>query len=216
MRSIQVLLITICLTLPACMFPLTITNLRDYQVTTAVGDPAIRPRIAIRPFKGSQEDGFYYFAVRQQMMYDAYIDLVEPSENPDMIVTVTPKVRYESSLWNFPVMFPGFIAFAPAWNGYVYHAEIDTHYEVHDAKGALIGAEDVPVTYSIRHADVDRTAFAYIGWFIVTMPIPFAAGIYDAFVFDEAIVGGVQTYVRENYGRYVYRHIVTKTAPYAR
>ena len=63
---------------------------------------------------------------------------------------------------------------------------------------------------------MDRSAFANIGWFIVTAPIPFAAGIYDAAVFDDAIIGGVQTYVRENYGRYVYRHIVTKTAPYAR
>jgi hypothetical protein len=198
------------------MHELQITNMREFQVTTAVGDPAIRPRIALRPFAGRAEDGFYYFAVVQQMRYDAYVEIVELDANPDMVVAIEPVVRYTSSLWNFPIMFPGFLTFAPAWNGYMYHADIDTHYQVHDGKGALIGADDLRVHYDIRHADVDRSVFANIGWFIVTSPVSFAAGIYDALVFDDAIVGGVQTYVRENYGRYIYRHIVTKTAPYAR
>ncbi len=216
MRTTRSLLLALCLTLPACMHELQVTNLRDYQVTTAVGDPAIRPRIAVRPFRGTAEDSFYYFAVVQQMRYDAYIDVVELDASPDMIVTLEPRVRYSSSLWNFPIMFPGFFTFAPAWNGYVYHADIVTRFAVHDAKEALIGEAEIPVHYDIRHADVDRSAFANIGWGIVTAPIPFAAGIYDAAVFDDAIIGGVQTYVRENYGRYVYRHIVTKTAPHAR
>ena len=109
-------------------------------------------------------------------------------------------------------MFPGFLTFAPAWNGYVYSADIETRYEVTDSTGKRIGGEGLPVAYGIRHADVNRTAVANFGWFPLLQPLPLVGGVYDAIVFDDAITERVQGAVRENYGRYVYRQIAATLA----
>jgi len=207
MRSWRILLIAIGLSFSTCAHQLQILNLQQYVVTSPVGDPAARPRIAISPFAGTQEDGFYHFAVAQQVRFDPYYEVVESEADADIVLTIEPSARYRSSIWNLPIMFPGFVTFAPAWNGYVYSVDIQTKYKVTDRDGKEIGEQSLPVAYDIRHADLPRTALANFGWFPLLQPLPLVGGVYDAIVFDDEITGRVQAAVRENYGRYMYRQI---------
>jgi len=212
MRAPRVLAIALWLGLAACAHELQIVNLQQYIVTNSVGSPEVRPRIAIRPFSGTSEDGFYHFAVAQQVRFDPYYQVVESEADADILLTIEPSVRYHSSAWNMLIMFPGFLTFAPAWNGYVYDADIQTLYKVTDPAGKEIGGETLPVEYSIRHADLPRTAFANFGWFPLLQPLPLVGGVYDAIVFDDEITGRIQAAVRENYGRYMYRQIAATLA----
>jgi hypothetical protein len=207
MRTWRALLIAIGLSFSACAHELQVVNLQNYIVTNPVGNPEVRPRVAIRPFSGKPEDKFYHFALAQQVGFDPYYQVVDNEADADFLLTLEPSVRYRSSLLNLPIMFPGFLAFTPAWHGYVYRAEIETRYDIRDRHGKQIGGENLPVAYDIRHADMPRTALANFGWFPLLQPLPLVGGIYDAIVFDDAITGRVENAVRENYGRYVYRQI---------
>lgn len=212
MRTWRALLIAAGLSLCACAHELQIVNLQRYIVTSPVADPAVRPRVAIRPFTGTPEASFYHFAVAQQIGFDPYYQVVQSEADADMILSIEPSVRYRSSIWNLPIMFPGFLAFTPAWNGYIYGVDIETRYKVTDRAGVEIGGENLPVVYDIRHADLPRTALANFGWFPLLQPLPLVGGVYDAIVFDDAITDRVQAAVRENYGRYLYRQIAATLA----
>jgi hypothetical protein len=81
-----------------------------------------------------------------------------PASRVDVVVDVSVAPAYDGSGVNFLVNFPGFLVWAPAWNGYVYHAIPRTRVELRREGGA-----GVPETlawehdYQFRQADIGRT-----------------------------------------------------------
>lgn len=82
----------------------------------------------------------------------------------DVIANVKVNPTYTGSGWNFLINWPGFLVWAPAWNGYVYKADFQV--EVALTKGAdnsKIDAWTTPINLNLRHAEFDRT-WTEIGW----------------------------------------------------
>jgi hypothetical protein len=91
------------------------------------------------------------------------------SDKPaDLVARIGIKAKYDGSGTNFWLNFPGFLIWAPAWNGYVYKADFAVHVELFkgsDAKNA-VDTFDIPVNLDIRHAEMDRT-WMEVSWFEV-------------------------------------------------
>ncbi len=88
------------------------------------------------------------------------------SDKPaDLVAKIGIKAKYDGSGTNFWINFPGFLVWAPAWNGYVYKADFDVHVDL--AKGSdpktVVDTLDFPINLDIRHAEMDRT-WTEVSW----------------------------------------------------
>lgn len=89
-------------------------------------------------------------------------------------VSITP--QYKGSGANFWINFPGFLVFAPAWNGYVYKVNYDVEVVLFDTgKNKSIDKFSLPIKLDIRHASINRT-WTEISWFEVGA-IAFVSGL---------------------------------------
>lgn len=129
-----------------------------------------------------------------------------PSYDPDLILSIDTHCEYRSSGWNFLINFPGFLVFAPAWNGYVYRADIATDVTIQDVDGDVLEHAHVLVSYNIREGDADRVVLAHVSWLEVGV-LAFVGGIYNARTFDRDLIPELQLRVRSNYANYVMHQI---------
>ena len=219
-RLIQILaFIILPFSLSACSHQLEIKNEHLYSCATKICNIEKKPIVAILPFSGSQDDLFYFNAIVNRLsmapnikeFYTDYNPSREgSSENrPDFILSVRPSVKYESSGWNFPINWPGFLIFTPAWNGYVYSADIMTFIDIQDKNGNVVNQIEIPMSYDIRQAEMDRTVFTGLTWLEVSV-LAFGGGIYNANVFDRDIIGAFQLQVKDNYTNYVMNELLSK------
>lgn len=205
----------------ACSHALAIKNLDVYATPVRMSSSDHTPKVAVLPFKGQHDSLFYFNSIVQSLSADPGIgelttDYVTkrnapPSSRPDLILSISPHVEYRSSGWNFLINWPGFLIFTPAWNGYVYHADVMTRIAIHAGNGDLIAEAAVPVTYSIRHAEMDRTIFtgiSWTGWDLTLLSL--GGGIYNAFVFDRDLIGKFQVQSKDNYATFVTNQIRPK------
>jgi len=205
------------LTTSACTHELQVRNLARYSTPLRVSSSEVRPNVAVLPYRGGPDGIFYFNALVEQLSLSPSIGELETDytpENgsafrPDLVLAIDPIVDYRSSGWNFLINWPGFLIFTPAWNGYVYRADILTNVAMSDRNGSSLGSLNVPVTYNIRHAEMDRTIFAGLSWFEVSL-LAFGGGIYNANVFDRDLIGGLQTQVKTNYTNYVFGQVEPK------
>ena len=93
--------------------------------------------------------------------------------------------------WNFWINTPGAFVLAPGWNGFVYEAEIETRVRLENAAGQPVGDETIPMTFDLRHADLDRSLFGGV--------LLFAGSAYDVANFDDDLIGAFQAQVSETY-----------------
>lgn len=203
----------------ACSHALAIKNLDVYATPVRMSSSDHTPKVAVLPFKGQHDSLFYFNSIVQSLSADPGIgelttDYVArrnapPSSRPDLILSISPHVEYRSSGWNFLINWPGFVIFTPAWNGYVYHADVVTDVAIHDGQGQLLTEATVPVSYSIRHAEMDRTIFTGLTWLEVS-GLAFVGGIYNAFVFDRDLIGDLQVQAKDNYATFVTNQIRPK------
>jgi hypothetical protein len=93
-------------------------------------------------------------------------------------VQINSKSEYKGSFWNwFPINWPGFLIFTPAWNGYVYKASFDVDVSITDTvENRKIESFSIPIKLNLRHADMDRT-WTEIGWLEYGV-IPLVSGIF--------------------------------------
>ena len=204
-----------------CTHALQVQNLADYQEPIRLKRPLHPPRIAIQPYTGPNEAFFFFNALVQSLGTNTAVDEVQTdyvvakddSFLPDLVLSIDHRLKYRSSGWNFFVDWPGYIVFMPAWIGYGYRADIETRVAIHDAQGALVAEESIPVAYRMRHADMDRTVWAGLGWFPATYGIAaVGGGVYAALNFDEDVIGGFQASTRENYSSYVANRLLERVA----
>lgn len=89
------------------------------------------------------------------------------AKSADLVTNVTVRSDHKGSGWNFLINFPGFLIWAPAWNGYVYRPSYDVDIEL--LRGSDLSKLDtfsVPIDLNVRHAEMDRT-WTEISWFEV-------------------------------------------------
>ena len=193
-----------------CTHELAVRNLDLYAAPTRLQGIDQPINVAVVPFSGGPDETYYFNALLDRIHQSPSVKEVRTdyiagkggSFRPDVILSITPSVKYRSSGWNFLINWPGFLIFTPAWNGYVYHADIVTHVAIHDGNGNLVSQESIPISYSIRQAEMDRTIWTGLTWLEVSL-LAFSGGIYNAFVFDHDIVPQLQTQVKDNYSTYV-------------
>jgi hypothetical protein len=201
----------------ACSHSLKVKNLHLYEAPMRFGEVAeVPPDVAVRPFSGAHEDLFYFNALVERLSMDPGIGTLRTDfvgtrrgisgYDPDLVLSIQTQCEYRSSGWNFLINFPGFILFAPAWNGYVYRADVATDVAIHDVDGNALQQAHVPVSYNIREGDADRVTMAQLSWLEFGV-LAFIGGIYNANTFDRDIIPELQVRVRDNYANYVVTQI---------
>ena len=199
-----------------CTHSLKIKNLQDFYVTASMQKKRGNLKLAVAPCKGTGEGTHYFDVVIAKLSSHRNVDEIEinwtkkSDFKPDYIIDINPNVNYESSGWNFLVNFPGFLIFTPAWNGYVYHANIKTEIIVYDGEGNEQKKQVIDTPYSIRQADADRGVIAELSWLEVGA-LAFIGGIYNAFVYDTDITYEFRETVKENYSSYIVEQIMKAT-----
>ncbi len=205
--------------LVGCSHGVTIKNMDDYVDTINLTGSSKPVFIGIRPYLGGIEGVKYHNAVVEKLnSYSRSFGKIQtdyegkgPSSEelkPDFILRISPLVKYESSFWNLPISWPGFMLFTPAWHGYVYVARITTEVVVYDRSGNRIKEIPLETNYGIRHAELDRTFWSEgLGWISFSATV-LLSGIYCGAQCDTDITNEVFFRVKDNYANYVTRHIM--------
>jgi len=196
--------------LTACTHELAVINLDVYAAPVKLQGGSQTYNVAILPFSGGPDQIFYFNALLEKINQSPLVNEVRTdylagktgSFQPNVILSIQEQIEYRSSGWNFLINWPGFLIFTPAWNGYVYHADILTQVAIHDGAGNLVEQQDVPISYDIRQAGMDRTIWTGLTWLEVSA-LALIGGIYNAFVFDDDILPQLQVHVKDNYATYV-------------
>lgn len=206
--------------LTACSHELQVKNLQMYAASTHLGTTEPKPFVAVVPFDGTPDEVFYHNALVERLAQDRSISKLQTDyvphgrsgdADPDLVVSIELTTIYRSSGWNFLINWPGFLIFTPAWNGYVYYADITTEVNVDDLDGKIVSRSSTPISYSIRQAEMDRTIFTGLTWFEVSA-LAFGGGIYNANTFDRDIIGSLEVHVKDNYTNYVYGKMAPQIA----
>jgi hypothetical protein len=200
----------IALSTTACTHALEVKNLDLYA--TSVHLVSIEPpvKVAVLPYTGDPDGLFYFNTLVERLNQRSGIGEIRTDYlagksgqfTPDVILSINPQVEYRSSGWNFLINWPGFIIFTPAWNGYVYHADIMTEITIHDREGNMLSTSKLPISYDIREAEMDRTIWTGLTWLEVSL-LAFGGGIYNANVFDRDIIGTLEIHIRDNYATFI-------------
>ena len=206
--------------LSACTHDLQVRNIGTYQTAFSVPKVERKLNVGVRPFAGSADELFFFNTVVERLGTSPMIgslstDASAKDDAFDLIIELQPATRYRSSIANFFINFPGFIIFTPAWNGYVYRAEVLTDIKVTDRSGAQLEQLQVPVSYNLRHADFDRTIFTGLTWLEVGV-LALGGGVYNAIVFDRDAIAPLQLNVKDSYGQYVMGQLSPKLVTAAR
>lgn len=196
--------------LGACTHELAVQNLDSYSAPTRLEGIDQPINVAVLPFTGTPDETYYFNALLDRIHQSPSVKEVRTDYvagkvggfRPDVILSIKPQVTYRSSGWNFLINWPGFLIFTPAWNGYVYHADILTLVAIHDGSGNLLSEDSIPISYDIRQAEMDRTIWTGLTWLEVSA-LALVGGIYNAFVFDDDILPQLQVHVKDNYSTYV-------------
>ena len=168
----------LAVTMVGCTHQLQIKNLNSYRTTSIT--PVETPlRIGIRSTSDDISDQqlvnrFGNSLMRNNLHVTTAIN--NDNSNLDVLANISVISENKGSGWNFLINFPGFLVWAPAWNGYVYQVTRNITVNLSDAKtGKPIDTINVPVVLDIRHADWDRT-WTELSWLEVGI-IAFVGGI---------------------------------------
>lgn len=127
----------------------------------------------------------------------------------DFEISLTITVKYSGSGTNFLISWPGYIVFAPAWNGFIYFADICTEVLVRDfVNGNVVMSRSYDTKYRCNQSEFDRT-FIEIGWLewgIIPLIGGFFNTTYDVDItpeFNQAISRSYGSYISRNIGKYL-------------
>jgi S1-C subfamily serine protease len=192
------------------MHTLEILNLDRYQEPIRLGREHAPLRVAVRPFTGPREALFFFNALVARLgcspaveeLRTDYSEGEDAAFLPDVVLSFEYRVQYRSSGWNFWINTPGVLVLAPGWNGFVYEAEIETRVLLHDAAGRQVSEETIPMSFDLRHADLDRSIFGGL--------LLFGGSAYDAVTFDDDLIGSFQAQVSETYSLHAANRVLDR------
>ena len=203
-----------------CNHALRVTNLDDYTVAARPTSDAEPLDVRLAVFSGAPEAQFWFDTIVERLRRDPGIRELRTADEAanfeaDRILAITPTVRHRSSGWNFWINWPGFVVLLPASHGYMYRIEVITRVAIYDAKGRPREQFELPVSYHLRHADMDRASFANLGWLFLSFTA-FIGGIWNVRVFDDRLIEPTHEIVRDNYADFVAAEIVPRLSERSR
>jgi len=174
MKTETMFTLLLALVLVGCSHGLEVKNLDKYSRTAFSINQMERPNVGLVSSEGGDIScSKLVKEVASQLQRQANVTYpCDPGtgKDPEYIVDIKVKSEYKGSFWNwFPISWPGFLIFTPAWNGFAYDANYD--FDVTISKdGKQIDSFKEPVTFDIRHAELDRTWIEAAGWLFWTAP----------------------------------------------
>jgi hypothetical protein len=210
--GVSVLVAAFLVLLTGCAHQLTVLNLDDYHASGRVEVPRTSTigvlEGDIDPSATVLFDGVAAGIARSGAQV---LNPYRPgSDKPaDLIARIGIKAKYDGSGTNFWLNFPGFLIWAPAWNGYVYKADLAVHVELFkgaDTKTA-VDTFDIPVNLDIRHAEMDRT-WMEVSWFEVGIIALVTGFIYTKY--DTDVTPLLMREIERPIGDYIAHKILAK------
>ena len=126
----------------------------------------------------------------------------------DVVAKISVRSEHKGSVWNFFVDFPGFLVWAPAWNGYVYRVNYDVDVLLTSASdGRKLDSWSQPIRLNVRHADATRT-WTELSWLEVGAAA-FVGGLLHI-RYDEGVSPLVSDKIGIPIGDYIAQEIVTR------
>jgi len=198
--------------LTGCSHPLEVKNLNTYT-NTRMTSLEKKLTIGIVPHNTGDIhcDRLLKGVGEALAKYDAAVLLPynqSSSRKVDVIAQISIVPEYKGSGLNFLINFPGFLVWAPAWNGYIY--EVDYNVDVVLTKASdrtKIDSYRLPINLNIRHAASNRT-WTEISWLEFGV-IAFVGGLF--FIqYDDTVSPLVAAKVEAPIGDYIAQEIVNR------
>jgi len=195
------------LILSGCSHPLTVKNIRAYQVQMPMPLEQ-RLSIGIIPQAGDRDSDLILKRIPAALHS---MDVTMPYQRGssckvDVIAQVSIQPEYKGSGWNFLINWPGFLIFTPAWNGYVYKVNYKVDVNLIKADGNQpISSFSNPIELNIRHAAMNRT-WTEISWLEVSV-IAFVGGIVFT-GFDDQVSTLTAEKVKDDLAEYIAAKII--------
>jgi len=124
----------------------------------------------------------------------------------DYVVDINLDSKYKGSGTNFLISFPGFIVFAPAWNGYKYYADINTTVTI-KKQNETISHKSYPIKYDVNHSEFDRTWTQGADWLLTCGAASLIGGVVYT-NFDNDIKDELTRTIKVPFSQYLARSIV--------
>ncbi len=204
----------------ACSHTLDVKNINTYR-TLGLGYAETPVRIGITTDTTGPIESEYVRSIcialqnsgcATRVLFPYNFSLHGRDPKTDIIVKINPSIYYSGSGWNFLINWPGFLIFTPAWNGYIYKADMDFQIALLDGRtNKPIDSFMVPIKYNIRHAATNRT-WTELGWLEWSV-IPFVSGFF--FIqYDDNVTELLFQKVKWDVGNYVAEKITSKIGGY--
>jgi hypothetical protein len=214
MKSVSFVTTLLCVSMVlmgGCAHPLTIKNLNTYKSFGITSFDKL-VKIGIVTDTTEPEEKTLLNGVASALgSYSAQVIMpYQPSSQRevDVVAHVDIESVHEGSGWNFLVNFPGFLVFAPAWNGYIYEIKYTINCTL--TKGntkETIDQFKIPIALDIRHAGINRT-WTEVSWFEVGA-IAFVGGL--VFIsYDNSVTPLVSEKIESPIGKYIAQEIVKR------
>jgi len=193
-----------------CTHTLDVTNLSSYRATQVT---SLKAHKTIGIICNSSEIADKRLVKGIATSLNSQCDVVMPysqgsSRQVDYVVKLDIGSEYKGSGYNFLINWPGFLIFAPAWNGYIYN--INYNLDVALTKNSdktTIDSFKVPINLDVRHANYNRT-WTELSWLEVSA-IAFVGGILFT-QYDDNVTPLVIDKVETPIGDYVAQEILSR------
>jgi hypothetical protein len=197
-----------------CSHQLEVKNIAQYQVPKPTALKAKRS-IGIVPSTENASDTMMVNSVADSLRRSC--DVVMPytkdaSREVDYIADINLKSSYDGSGVNFLITWPGFLIFAPVWNGYNYEIKHDFNVKIDDVKtNKNIPPFTVHVLLDIRHADFDRTFWSMGGGWLMPglSAVALIAGPFHT-MYDTDVTPLAAEKAASSVGEYVAQEIIKR------
>lgn len=210
-KLFMVLLSVMVLLLVGCTHSLEVKNLSQYQSSTM--NTLSRDMTMGIMTPNNNETGQVLVTGTAQALGGYIGKVVYPysasaSQAVDVISKITIRSDHSGSGYNFWINFPGFLVWAPAWNGYVYEPSYDV--DVNMLSGidnSTIDSFSIPIKLDVRHAGLDRT-WTELSW-LESGIIAFVGGIY-CMKYDDDVTPLVEAAVQKPVGDFIAQEIAKR------
>lgn len=204
-------LISIFIFLVGCTHSLEIKNLNQYQ-TSSLNTLSRELSMGVMT-TNSHNDGQLLVTGTAQALSNYIGNIRYPysaasSERVDIISKISVSSDHKGSGYNFFINFPGFLVWAPAWNGYIYEPSYNVDIKMlmsHD--NSLIDSFTIPVKLDVRHASITRT------WTEVTWLEFGVIGFVGGLVFmryDDDVTRLVEEVIQKPIGDFIAQEIAVR------
>ena len=208
------LLLVMTLFTAGCTHQLTVTNLNKYKNIDI--NPLDRPlTIGIVSNYAKPDDQKLLNGIATALV-NSSAKVLMPYANvknggADVVATIAIKSTYDGSGTNFWINFPGFMVWAPAWNGYIYEVNHTVDVKLANAGGQQFERFSLPINLDIRHADINRT-WTEASW-LEFGAIALVGGIVFT-GYDEKVTPLLADAIQMPVGNYISQEIIKRVNKY--